>query len=128
MIRRPPRSTRTYTLFPYTTLFRSRRIDVAQQQHFEMLERVVRAQHLVMPLEQQLPQPVERRETELLRPVADAFAVGCRKRGIVVARHLGKRDRVRQVHQPAHHRDGLDTERILRSEEHTSELQSLMPI
>src|SRR3546814_7874235 len=24
MIRRPPRSTRTYTLFPYTTLFRSR--------------------------------------------------------------------------------------------------------
>src|SRR3546814_17124167 len=25
MIRRPPRSTRTYTLLPYTTLFRSRR-------------------------------------------------------------------------------------------------------
>src|SRR3546814_942441 len=24
MIRRPPRATRTYTLFPYTTLFRSR--------------------------------------------------------------------------------------------------------
>src|SRR3546814_1721266 len=28
MIRRPPRSTRTDTLFPYTTLFRSRLIDV----------------------------------------------------------------------------------------------------
>src|SRR3546814_12030905 len=27
MIRRPPRSTRTDTLFPYTTLFRSGRID-----------------------------------------------------------------------------------------------------
>src|SRR3546814_8509379 len=26
MIRRPPRSTRTYTLFPYTTLFRSQRL------------------------------------------------------------------------------------------------------
>src|SRR3546814_8934517 len=26
MIRRPPRSTRTDTLFPYTTLFRSRRV------------------------------------------------------------------------------------------------------
>src|SRR3546814_2167316 len=26
MIRRPPRSTRTYTLFPYTTLFRSQEI------------------------------------------------------------------------------------------------------
>src|SRR3546814_3040844 len=29
MIRRPPRSTRTYTLFPYTTLFRSERRDEA---------------------------------------------------------------------------------------------------
>src|SRR3546814_7337951 len=35
MIRRPPRSTRTDTLFPYTTLFRSlrRADDVAEQQH-----------------------------------------------------------------------------------------------
>src|SRR3546814_2625023 len=29
MIRRPPRSTRTDTLFPYTTLFRSRRMSQA---------------------------------------------------------------------------------------------------
>src|SRR3546814_2926202 len=28
MIRRPPRSTRTDTLFPYTTLFRSRALDI----------------------------------------------------------------------------------------------------
>src|SRR3546814_5790112 len=28
MIRRPPRSTRTDTLFPYTTLFRSRKQDI----------------------------------------------------------------------------------------------------
>src|SRR3546814_2636971 len=28
MIRRPPRSTRTDTLFPYTTLLRSRRLDL----------------------------------------------------------------------------------------------------
>src|SRR3546814_8680543 len=28
MIRRPPRSTRTDTLFPYTTLFRSRFLDI----------------------------------------------------------------------------------------------------
>src|SRR6186713_3713699 len=27
MIRRPPRSTHRYTLFPYTTLFRSNRVD-----------------------------------------------------------------------------------------------------
>src|SRR3546814_18360532 len=31
MIRRPPRSTRTDTLFPYTTLFRSCRIDRLDQ-------------------------------------------------------------------------------------------------
>src|SRR3546814_15297207 len=31
MIRRPPRSTRTDTLFPYTTLFRSRRFSAADR-------------------------------------------------------------------------------------------------
>src|SRR3546814_8434071 len=30
MIRRPPRSTRTDTLFPYTTLFRSQPVDLGQ--------------------------------------------------------------------------------------------------
>src|SRR3546814_19401432 len=34
MIRRPPRSTRTYTLFPYTTLFRSGARDVRQARYF----------------------------------------------------------------------------------------------
>src|SRR3546814_7871306 len=33
MIRRPPRSTRTYTLFPYTTRFRSR--EIARHRHAE---------------------------------------------------------------------------------------------
>src|SRR3546814_13006801 len=36
MIRRPPRSTRTDTLFPYTTLFRSR---LAKQASDELLDR-----------------------------------------------------------------------------------------
>src|SRR3546814_15264575 len=31
MIRRPPRSTRTDTLFPYTTLFRSQVVDVGER-------------------------------------------------------------------------------------------------
>src|SRR3546814_12190360 len=35
MIRRPPRSTRTDTLFPYTTLFRSGRVE-AQRQLFRI--------------------------------------------------------------------------------------------
>src|SRR3546814_1159121 len=35
MIRRPPRSTRTDTLFPYTTLFRSRQL-LSRQQWFDL--------------------------------------------------------------------------------------------
>src|SRR3546814_9737619 len=31
MIRRPPRSTRTDTLFPYTTLFRSRHVQILEE-------------------------------------------------------------------------------------------------
>src|SRR3546814_4964680 len=41
IIRRPPRSTRTDTLFPYTTLFRSDSLDMSRQavtQHRTMLE------------------------------------------------------------------------------------------
>src|SRR3546814_4810888 len=33
MIRRPPRSTRTDTLFPYTTLFRSHKVSVRDPTH-----------------------------------------------------------------------------------------------
>src|SRR3546814_20314971 len=38
MIRRPPRSTRTYTLFPYTTLFRS--VDGRRAAYVRMHDRV----------------------------------------------------------------------------------------
>src|SRR3546814_20433581 len=37
MIRRPPRSTRTDTRFPYTTLFRSQRFDPSKATHAELL-------------------------------------------------------------------------------------------
>src|SRR3546814_1334798 len=80
MIRRPPRSTRTDTLFPYTTLFRSH--------------------------------------------VGLAFAV--------IAQHLGddvdlvvETFRKQRTHRPV---DQPRNQRFLRSEEHTSELQSLMRI
>src|SRR3546814_1111442 len=89
MIRRPPRSTRTDTLFPYTTLFRSGPSPL-HRQVFNF-----RQQRLIMPLA-----PVARR---------------------LVAEPV---DGARHVAGP-----GLDvvtgTER---SEEHTSELQSLMRI
>src|SRR3546814_9180951 len=84
MIRRPPRSTRTDTLFPYTTLFRSlRRIFAAQR---------------------------------------NAHRVQRRLRGAIGHDH-------RQRHQGAGRTDVDDAAAVaLRSEEHTSELQSLMRI
>src|SRR3546814_4907420 len=45
MIRRPPRSTRTYTLFPYTTLFRS----AAARRQLVLIEKHVEAQCLGFP-------------------------------------------------------------------------------
>src|SRR3546814_15201266 len=45
MIRRPPRSTRTDTLFPYTTLFRSGQVLMAITQHRKL------------PVEQEITRP-----------------------------------------------------------------------
>src|SRR3546814_16155859 len=73
MIRRPPRSTRTDTLFPYTTLFRS---------HGRLVARAVDGRYLVVD------------------PARDS-----------ARRSAGQRPRAAR-----------------RSEEHTSELQSLMRI
>src|SRR3546814_6967062 len=83
MIRRPPRSTRTYTLFPYTTLFRSPHT----------------AGFLVEPIQGEGG----------IRPASEAFMRGLRDLA-----------------------DELDLilvlDEVQRSEEHTSELQSLMRI
>src|SRR3546814_2117540 len=85
MIRRPPRSTRTDTLFPYTTLFRSSARD----------------------LRARLRLPDVPRQRAL--------------RGRLPARHLDRAAADRQA--PDRDRRG-----DRRSEEHTSELQSLMRI
>src|SRR3546814_4732152 len=86
MIRRPPRSTRTDTLFPYTTLFRSDFAALALHQ----LER--------LGLQPAFDAPPER-----LERAADMQAVAIEP------------DRARRGRRP-----------VDRSEEHTSELQSLM--
>src|SRR3546814_9261887 len=80
MIRRPPTSTRTDTLFPYTTLFRSRRTDIR------------------------------------LSPGKSAQA--------------SLRDYAKEMRAEAARKQNLaeTAERAARSEEHTSELQSLMRI
>src|SRR3546814_5194511 len=84
MIRRPPRSTRTDTLFPYTTLFRSNEKIKAYRHHGDHLRILKEA------------------GSELCQPIKMiAYLVG-----------------------------GMDGEQADwdRSEEHTSELQSLMRI
>src|SRR3546814_1735194 len=93
MIRRPPRSTRTDTLFPYTTLFRS----------LDPLPGVARAEP------PQVGAPV--------RPWCDAGCPAGRDGAL-------RRDR-RRTEDQDHQQEGPAR---FRSEEHTSELQSLMRI
>src|SRR3546814_1559656 len=82
MIRRPPRSTRTDTLFPYTTLFRSRVHCKRLWQRFPTYFRPAKTQ------------------------------------GNAQFQSRGDRHRLRMV----------SARGVMRSEEHTSELQSLMRI
>src|SRR3546814_2588904 len=89
MIRRQPISTRTDTLFPYTTLFRSPHGDAARP-------RFVQERHADGRGEQQF---------------GSLHSLGGAERNGIVADHAG----------------GLE-EQDGRSEEHTSELQSLMRI
>src|SRR3546814_5328883 len=84
MIRRPPRSTRTDTLFPYTTLFRSVRRRALPRSHHATAE--------------------------------PRCPGGGPRRGRSARRHRSVA--AGRARLGAHHR--------LRSEEHTSELQSLM--
>src|SRR3546814_3705932 len=95
MIRRPPRSTRTDTLFPYTTLFRSRKRDVSGcSKGLRGAARAPRADE-----GESSPRPLRRRS-----PALPALLAAPRQphRGLLEEPH--------------------------RSEEHTSELQSLMRI
>src|SRR3546814_8340340 len=93
MIRRPPRSTRTYTLFPYTTLFRS---DIAVDAE-NMSDTITRHLHLQSD------------------------------RGMLAG---GDLDILNAWSKKASSEDHalLDKRLDPRSEEHTSELQSLMRI
>src|SRR3546814_4901974 len=104
MIRRPPRSTRTDTLFPYTTLFRSHVVVFGTQ--------VDRVDHAFLAIEQAAGAGEKH---DLVRLQILDQIVG-RPVGIDVEDLPG-----RGFTQRGDHRDR-------RSEEHTSELQSLMRI
>src|SRR3546814_9968814 len=102
MIRRPPRSTRTDTLFPYTTLFRS----LAGRRHALRLHRIFAGGDAVRQPSGSLVGALRTRH-----PRADL-----RGRAATQAPRIFPR--------PHAHRETL----VRRSEEHTSELQSLMRI
>src|SRR3546814_8729305 len=99
MIRRPPRSTRTDTLFPYTTLFRSRQTPHSLAAVHHLRDKAERPHHMIF----------HRRDAD-----AEAFMY------LTIAEFV---DPVHQKHPACLWRHGVD-----RSEEHTSELQSLMRI
>src|SRR3546814_6288203 len=95
MIRLPPRSTRTDTLFPYTTLFRSTSTTDGSSTGSPF--------HLMAPLVVDTNPSSARRSVDLPDPTGPVTTVS------------EPRSRVRSMSK-------------MRSEEHTSELQSLMRI
>src|SRR3546814_2914877 len=92
-IRRPPRSTRTDALFPYTTLFRSRAIAVRGRSR-----------------------------------AVDAAALAAAGRRLAAAAGGGRERTTRALRRAGENTDRHRWRQHRRSEEHTSELQSLMRI
>src|SRR3546814_3601963 len=87
MIRRPPRSTRTDTLFPYTTLFRSPALTRAIKQleaelGGELIRREGRLSHLTDLGTRMLPLLTRSEEhtSELQSPMRISYAVFCLKK------------------------------------------------
>src|SRR3546814_10119063 len=100
MIRRPPRSKRTDTLFPYTTLFRSK-LAILEN---DLVNQITNIEVL---------RDEEKKEKEILNRYSNE-----------------KNDLQNEIHNLEKHIAVIDIQRdaLLRSEEHTSELQSLMRI
>src|SRR3546814_8529604 len=130
MIRRPPRSTRTDTLFPYTTLFRSeseviglvarRPHDLGRPEFGDILAEVI-AHPFPFPYEADLVPSLEvRRAPQLHAAVGLVIAITVERPDEIVEAVAAERHR-RVAHRLAGHQR---LPRGDRSEEHTSELQS----
>src|SRR3546814_1344698 len=118
MIRQPPRSTLTDTLFPYTTLFRSDRLS-QRENRWGTYQRIAERADVSVPPDEiwMLVQICIQGEGVRLASLADQFSISRWKLQIVAKRLV---DRNLLIRQPDN--------AFLRSEEHTSELQSLMRI
>src|SRR3546814_1003938 len=141
MTRPPPRSTRTDTLFPYTTLFRSEGRHPADHQAADQ-QQPQRVQHrrtekfavdlLAEDQEQQADAGAGRRRNAGEETAGPLRLVGVVERGVEAGEPQGGADGVGQHAEPAG--AAMAAAEILqgpeiqhhRSEEHTSELQSLM--
>src|SRR3546814_9552120 len=102
MIRRPPISTRTDTLFPYTTLFRSQKAAAHPT-----------SAHPPSHIKKAAESPVSAQTI----PGTQAMTVSIRRREVAIPLLFFSADR---------RRFGSPMQRRRRSEEQTSELQSLM--
>src|SRR3546814_8624556 len=111
MRRRPPRSTRSDTLFPYTALFRSPYLEAGLREDLAVLERE-HLDHRLIAFLDTIGEFADRAEAQIpvMGPCADVERSPC---GCDRSVGLGRAAR----HELAEH---------FRSEEHTSELQSLM--
>src|SRR3546814_5521417 len=110
MIRRPPRSTRTDTLFPYTTLFRSETGKPRSAKEIAALEQLIKG------------------AVGYDQGRGDVVAVSARKFVAADAVGLGEKwYEASWVSMLARNLSALLVA-LVRSEEHTSELQSLMRI
>src|SRR3546814_4672283 len=87
MIRRPPRSTRTDTLFPYTTLFRSPREPAAVGLDARPLDRgpLAPVEHPVMDRRRIRS---EEHTSELQSLMRISYAVFCLKKKNIILQHL----------------------------------------
>src|SRR3546814_9440384 len=119
MIRRPPRSTRTDTLFPYTTLFRS------------LVGALLNGLRQILVLEGAF----HAIDLRVRQPVTGCDVAPCEDRCADFGRNLLRfghldseigRNRISRVDRTRI--VGLIERQRMRSEEHTSELQSLMRI
>src|SRR3546814_5537430 len=107
MIRRPPRSTRTDTLFPYTTLFRSHFVISGYTEHLPLSDFIM-----------VISEPGDdRTETMKLEGRGGEYSPPQVRATLRRSDTSGARSRADI---------GLLAAKRLRSEEHTSELQSLM--
>src|SRR3546814_10292730 len=125
MIRRPPRSTRTDTLFPYTTLFRSDAVAAgaaAAEPGAEADDQPADQQNRQRRREPRFDRSANQRHDARAQRQPDDE----RRRDSPGGAAVRQSGRARG--EPAHPGDPPEPEQHHRSEEHTSELQSLMRI